>query len=65
MNGTVGSSSAFPAADWRGLTKREYFAALIFAAMQGNPADSTLSVEGEARHAVKRADLLIAALNGF
>ncbi len=54
--------------DLRGLTKREYFAAL---AMQGLLAsevcgdfERTRTAEQVAQHAVNQADMLIEALNG-
>ena len=46
-----------------GLTKREYFAALCFAAILQNPANNPFGTNTLANDAVISADALIAALN--
>jgi hypothetical protein len=46
----------------RGLTKREYFAAMIFSGIAGNSKINN-SVDSYAELAVKSADALIAELN--
>lgn len=46
-----------------GLTKREYFAGLAFAAMNANPAFNRNTANERAKFAVVDADALLAALS--
>jgi hypothetical protein len=65
----LGNANAFPMLnpdpsqnDEFGLTKREYFAAMIFSGIAGNSKINN-SVDSYAELAVKSADALIAELN--
>lgn len=51
-------------ANFRGLTKREYFAAIALNGVESsNPMEEPLSIKEVAERAVKLADALIEALN--
>jgi hypothetical protein len=71
-----GRESAFPGKVWtgyrndeptfdhpRGLTKREYFAGLVLAAMNANAAFNQNTANERAKFAVVGADALLAALS--